>query len=499
MARVLIVDDEAESLLLAELSLRRAGHEVVVCGQPRRVASLLEGEPFEVIVLDVTMPELSGFELLRDLKERRETRDVPVLFLSSLAETEDRVRGLRLGAADYLGKPFDPEEFALRVERLASTAPRSGELLGDLATFPIWELLQSLERSERTGIAHLQGLDESAELHFDRGRLLAAFAGNLTGEDAALLALSFDLGSFRFIEGAVAPSSARDLGVANLLMTSAWLSDELARLAGHLPGLDEPIAMLDGVSPVLPSRLHTPAVERIVDRLLSSGRTTRRVLHDAGIAAPQAVDLLVASFLERGWLCTLGGGAPREASGSSSSAGYVDPLDDAVARFVAASGRTEGSALHVLLLASPARWDEAFSAFRGKLGRGLSERLDAVALRRGGSVPLTLAGREIHLHFQRFDETTVAATKRLLPLLSALDLRFTEDLDVESAGDLIVAANEVDVPIRVVTLPPGSKHQPPVRAGWRIVRRSPVDLTDLFDLLAGEPSELEPLGARSAG
>ena len=317
MARVLIVDDEAESLLLAELSLRRAGHAVIACGQPRRVAGLLLGEAFDVVVLDVKMPEISGFDLLRDIKERRETRDLPVLFLSSLAEAEDRVRGLRLGAADYLGKPFDPEELALRVERLAATAMRSGELTGDLSTFPIWELAQSLERSERTGVAQLQGADFRAELHFDRGRLVAAFAGNLSGEDAALLALSFESGSFRFVEQASVAGTNRDLGVANLLMTTAWLTDELARLRGHLPGLDEPIAMLDGVSPVLPSRLHTPAVERVVDRLLSSGRTSRRTLHESGIAAPQAVDLLVASFLERGWLCTLGVRSPQAATPSA--------------------------------------------------------------------------------------------------------------------------------------------------------------------------------------
>ena len=99
------------------MSLEHAGHDVVLTRDPREVDPLARESRFDAVILDVMAP-LSGFDVLSELRGDAATAALPVLMLSGRGEGPDRVRGLREGADDYLVKPFDPEELALRVERL---------------------------------------------------------------------------------------------------------------------------------------------------------------------------------------------------------------------------------------------------------------------------------------------------------------------------------------------------------------------------------------------
>lgn len=119
MARILVIDDDPDILLIIEHALEQAGHHVVTSSDPTRVAELALEHHVDTVILDVMMPDLTGFEALKVLREQPRTGGVPILFLSARSQSEDRVRGLREGADDYMTKPFDVEELVLRVERLA--------------------------------------------------------------------------------------------------------------------------------------------------------------------------------------------------------------------------------------------------------------------------------------------------------------------------------------------------------------------------------------------
>lgn len=125
MAAVLIVDDDQLTRTLVASVLEAAGHAVITRDDGEAVRALLEEQPVDVVVLDVVMPGKSGIEVLRELREHQATANTQVLLLTSLGRGEDRVRGLKLGANDYLVKPFEPEELVIRVERLAARAPKS--------------------------------------------------------------------------------------------------------------------------------------------------------------------------------------------------------------------------------------------------------------------------------------------------------------------------------------------------------------------------------------
>jgi two-component system cell cycle response regulator len=116
-ARILIVDDDRDAARALEAVLTSAGHAgVMVATDPRTVVALYREHDFDAILLDVMMPGLDGFEVMEALKPFERDGYLPVIALT--AEPGHRTRALRVGAKDFLRKPFDPEELLLRVRNL---------------------------------------------------------------------------------------------------------------------------------------------------------------------------------------------------------------------------------------------------------------------------------------------------------------------------------------------------------------------------------------------
>jgi len=112
MIRILAVDDEEPIAQLLRLSLKQAGYECICAYDGVEAADLIEKEMFDLILLDIMLPGIDGFELMEYIR----TTGIPVIFLTAKNDVADRVRGLRLGAEDYMVKPFDVLELLARVE-----------------------------------------------------------------------------------------------------------------------------------------------------------------------------------------------------------------------------------------------------------------------------------------------------------------------------------------------------------------------------------------------
>jgi two-component system alkaline phosphatase synthesis response regulator PhoP len=127
--RILIADDDMSMRLLLAGYLRRLGYEIVETenGEDAYKAALASG--FDCFIFDVTMPGMTGLELLRRLRER--DIQTPALFLTAHDELEDKVAGFEAGADDYLAKPFEPRELEVRVEALLRRTGRGAEKEGD--------------------------------------------------------------------------------------------------------------------------------------------------------------------------------------------------------------------------------------------------------------------------------------------------------------------------------------------------------------------------------
>jgi two-component system, OmpR family, phosphate regulon response regulator PhoB len=106
--RILIVEDDAVISRLLEINFRIEGFDVDLASGWDETSRYVEGNVPDLIVLDVMMPRVDGFEVLRRLKEMPHIQDVPCIFLSARARDEDRARGYALGVDEYVTKPFDP-------------------------------------------------------------------------------------------------------------------------------------------------------------------------------------------------------------------------------------------------------------------------------------------------------------------------------------------------------------------------------------------------------
>ncbi len=114
--KVLIVDDTLINQKILAAILRKAGFEHATAGDGVQALEAVRRDPPDLILLDIMMPAKDGYEVCAELKADPKTRDIPIIFLSALGEASDKVKGLSLGAADYIGKPFDNAEVQARVE-----------------------------------------------------------------------------------------------------------------------------------------------------------------------------------------------------------------------------------------------------------------------------------------------------------------------------------------------------------------------------------------------
>lgn len=131
--RLLVVDDEPEIVALVAYHLAKTGYRVSTAASGQDALELARRERPSLIVLDLMLPGMSGFDVLEQLRADESTRDIAVLMLTARREEPDRIRGLSLGADDYLTKPFSPAELVLRVaailRRTGTAMPASADAL----------------------------------------------------------------------------------------------------------------------------------------------------------------------------------------------------------------------------------------------------------------------------------------------------------------------------------------------------------------------------------
>ena len=130
--RVLIVDDEPLILSFLKIKLKSSGYEVITANNGREALAQVKGQEPDLLVLDVVMPGMDGFETLKQL---RAFSSIPVIILSAREGNTDKVNGLKLGADDYLAKPFNPDELIARIEAVSRRlSPSEDRKVIDLIT-----------------------------------------------------------------------------------------------------------------------------------------------------------------------------------------------------------------------------------------------------------------------------------------------------------------------------------------------------------------------------
>src|SRR5258708_37561747 len=118
MKRILVVDDEIGARTLIGIMLDRGGFEVLKASDGNEALSLLEQDKPDLVILDIMMPGMDGFELCKRIRERPETTETPILMLSTRGDAESVMRGMDAGASDYLPKPILHHDLVAKVRHL---------------------------------------------------------------------------------------------------------------------------------------------------------------------------------------------------------------------------------------------------------------------------------------------------------------------------------------------------------------------------------------------
>ena len=237
---VLVADDDAWILRMVATVLEKRGYSVETAVDGEDALARALARPPDLLITDVMMPRVDGWSLVRQLRSHVELAMLPVIFLTALSSEDDRIRGFRLGADDYVTKPFRFEELDLRVaktlRRTAQTVQETREqintsgLRGDLSQVGLSSLLVLIEMERKTGLLQLRAPEgPSAQLLVREGKVVHA---RLDGVDEPVDAecvyylLTWGAGEFEFVTCLVEGVDRVSVSTTHLLMEGARLMDE---------------------------------------------------------------------------------------------------------------------------------------------------------------------------------------------------------------------------------------------------------------------------------
>lgn len=195
---ILIIDDDpAQQEILGE-HLQLTGFTPLHALSCDSAMTILRSNPVTLILLDINMPKVDGFQTLERLRANPATRDIPVLFLTSLDRQFLKIKGLELGADDYITKPYNSAELIARIKailrRAAPARLRSGVINGDIGAMGLSELLQNIGQGGRT--ARIVLPEMNGKIITAGGNIVLVRQGAFTGHEALLRLLLIEKGSF---------------------------------------------------------------------------------------------------------------------------------------------------------------------------------------------------------------------------------------------------------------------------------------------------------------
>jgi len=214
-ADLLVVDDQLENIQLLEMYLKRLGYRVRATTSGMEAIEIARDEPPELILLDISMPEMDGYETCRHLKADQRTQHIPVIFISALEDENDKVQAFKAGGVDYITKPFQFEESSARIETHLN----------------IRRLQAALEASNRELASRLEELDRARTAEQEQRKLAEAL-----GDTIAAINSTLDF------------NEVLDLILAHLERVVPHQAANIALIdeSGHIPFETSPFAYLSG-------------------------------------------------------------------------------------------------------------------------------------------------------------------------------------------------------------------------------------------------------------
>lgn len=117
-SKILVVDDSSTNIVLLEAILNGQGYQIETAQSVKEAFQIIKKEAVNLILLDLLMPKVSGYDFLKEIKSNNSTKDIPVIIVSAVSDPENRKKSIEMGALDFINKPIDIQDFLNRIETI---------------------------------------------------------------------------------------------------------------------------------------------------------------------------------------------------------------------------------------------------------------------------------------------------------------------------------------------------------------------------------------------
>jgi DNA-binding response OmpR family regulator len=305
---VLLVDSDAKSLRVVEVSLRKAGYQVVVATTGPQALDLAHSNIVDIVVTASRLPQLDGFELASRVHAVFEHARIPfILLIDEENARADKLRGLELGVEEFITKPVFVKELLARVQvllekrdrlRMGASGRPTSPHSGSLADTAVVDLIQTVAASNKSGVISLRRVrGDEGQVYFRAGRIIDAEVGPRFGADGIYRLLLWPEGHFEVQFKSVRRKDVIDRPIAELLTEGMRRVDEWDRVLTQLPPLN---AVLDIDVRVLCERLSAiPDELNVLLRHFDGRRTLGEVIDAADCSDLAAVCGVLRLYLEK--------------------------------------------------------------------------------------------------------------------------------------------------------------------------------------------------------
>ncbi len=223
--KVLVVDDEPKWLRIVDLYLRGQGYEVTTTLSGQEAIEKVRQDRPDVVVADISMPGMDGYELCRVLRSDAATRTIPFIFLTGRDDDTDRLKARKIGSDDYLTKPCPLERLTQSVDTLMDRINQAKKiplgqvgLSGKIEEVDLLDLIQTLELDQKTGALVLSHGERTGTLYFRDGVIVDADIRSPKREEPLFVLLGWKTGNYLFLPDALPDRMPITASLANLLL-----------------------------------------------------------------------------------------------------------------------------------------------------------------------------------------------------------------------------------------------------------------------------------------
>lgn len=303
MEKILIVDDSLVMRRMLRTELTKNSYEVVDAENGKEALERAAMTQPDLIISDINMPVMDGWEFCWQLRKNPHLNKIPFIFLSANNEVSDRVRGIQLGADDYIIKPFSPQELIARVQGLVLRYKREDpeeeqnrSLTGNLAKMSLPNLLQFLNMNSMSGVLEINYQDKKGQIFIKEGDIINSKVDQIQGKKALFRVLSWKEGRFIFGEDEPVGQVVFQENSLKLIMDCLKQLDELDKIRDNIPPEEAYIELED-------SLLDDPEFNETMRGFFKTVKQEKRVkeiLNSSGLSdfqIYQIIDLMVQEGL----------------------------------------------------------------------------------------------------------------------------------------------------------------------------------------------------------